>query len=61
MYKHITDPQIAYELLRADALLWRSKLDDKYFMAFRDAWDHYSPDNFPVNNAGGGFYIRLEE
>lgn len=61
MYKQITDPHVAHELLRANALLWRSKLDDKYFMAYSKAWDHYSPDNFPVNTPGGGFYVRLEE
>lgn len=61
MYKQITDTHVAHELLRANALLWRSKLDDKYFMAFRDTWGHYSPDNFPVNPCSGGFYVQLEE
>lgn len=61
MYKQITDPHVAYELLRADALMWRSVLDNRYFPAYRGAWERYSPDNFPVNHANGAFYIRLEE
>ena len=61
MYKQITDPHVAHELLRANALLWRGTNDDKYFTAYYEAWDHYSPDNFPVNHCGGGFYVLLEE
>jgi len=61
MYKQITDPHVAHELLRANALLWRATLDDKYFRAYRGAWERYQPEDFPVNHCGGGFYVQLEE